>query len=489
MRVLIVDLNNSASYPTLAIGYLTEPLRRAGMKTTVLSPLAHGMRPIRRDIQEGPINYLVNRFYFSTSRYVEWTHDPLRELVTKLKFKPNKKMKRALISYLDEHQVDIILVSAYIQYHNSVAAVAKLAHKRNIPVILGGPYFNQPKVAKKWLPIPGITAIFGGEADLVLPDLVRDVVNNQDLSNYSGLMSIDRMASNVPAAPLRDLDSLPIPDFDDFPWEKYPHRIIPLMTGRGCGWGACVFCSDIVSANGRTFRSRSLDSVLNEIQVQSKKYNTNDFIFLDIKLNSDLNVWHGIIDNIQSAAPGSRWVATVHVDSIGPNGLDRDTLVKAYEAGLRRVSFGLETASQRLNQLMGKGTSINKISEFLINAHNAGISVRTTTMLGYPGETTDDIYATTKFIREYLHCLDRVKMSKFKAIPGTAFDARITKHPERYTELLGFEWDYKNARSRYRYIPAEKKEYKKAKRQLLNLLYMVNSKPLKDIAQQFNGLM
>ena len=36
----------------------------------------------------------------------------------------------------------------------------------------------------------------------------------------------------------KSLDALPVPDYSDFPWQAYPLRIVPLMTSRGCGWGA-----------------------------------------------------------------------------------------------------------------------------------------------------------------------------------------------------------------------------------------------------------
>ena len=59
------------------------------------------------------------------------------------------------------------------------------------------------------------------------------------------------------APPLADLDRLPFPDYSQFPWSKYPNIIVPMITGRGCGWGVCTFCSDVTSTAGRRFRSRS----------------------------------------------------------------------------------------------------------------------------------------------------------------------------------------------------------------------------------------
>src|SRR5206468_2001014 len=82
-----------------------------------------------------------------------------------------------------------------------------------------------------------------------------------------------------PPQPLRDLDSVPFPDYSGFPWEAYPRPMAPILTGRGCGWGACTFCSDVTSSVGRTFRSRSVANVLDEIQWQSRRHAVRHFVF------------------------------------------------------------------------------------------------------------------------------------------------------------------------------------------------------------------
>jgi hypothetical protein len=142
---------------------------------------------------------------------------------------------------------------------------------------------NLPEVAGEWLDIPGLTAIAGAEVDLTLPEIVATIVHGGDLAQHRGMFLPDGRRGPV-APPLQRLERLPVPDFDDFPWDRYPGRVIPIMTGRGCSWGRCQFCSDVVTANGRGFRSRPLD----ELSEQSRRYNSRDVIFLGIKLNSNL---------------------------------------------------------------------------------------------------------------------------------------------------------------------------------------------------------
>jgi radical SAM superfamily enzyme YgiQ (UPF0313 family) len=261
------------------------------------------------------------------------------------------------------------------------------------------------------------------------------------------------------------------------------------MTGRGCNWGNCTFCSDVKVVNGLTFRTRPVAAVLDELVDQAAGYGTKDVIFLDIKLNSSLAMWRGIIDNFQDRLPGGRWIGTVHVQAPGENGLTRDELHSAARAGLTRMSFGLETGSQRLNNTMAKGTRIERTAQFLADAHSAGISVRATAILGYPGETADDIDQTVRFLDSYGRFLDRIRMNRFTPLPGTRFQELYESAPERFMGITDLKWDFRLRRGEYRYTHASDRAYQKAKARLLYAVYRINRRPLRPVAEVFDGLM
>jgi anaerobic magnesium-protoporphyrin IX monomethyl ester cyclase len=488
-RILLVDLNNEAPYPTLAIGCLVAPLKQAGYEVDVFSPLAHGMKPLARDLQETFTDYAVARIFFSGNRLLHWANEFLYGSYHRLRFRATRKLLERFRAVLSGKRFDGIMVSCYLQYYPIMVALAAEAKRQGLPLLLGGPYYNQPRVAEEWLKIDGVTAIFGGEGDFVVPDLARALISGKGLFEIPGVFRQEISVIGQAAPPVTLGNGLPIPDFDHFRWEDYPHRVIPLMAGRGCAWGHCLFCSDVTTASTRTFRSRHLESVLEEMHTQATRYQAKNFIFFDSKLNSDLAMWYGLIERIQSAVPGAAWVASVHVDAKGENGLDRASLERAYSAGLRRISFGLETGSQRLNKLMLKGTSVERNSQFVMDAAQCGISVRTTIILGYPQETLEDVQATADFLEAHFEAIDRVKLSRFKAIPGTAFETHLERRPEKYPNVLNPEWDYRYARVRYRYPAARNPAYRRAKVNLLKVVHRINRKPLMDSAQQFNGLM
>ena len=92
--------------------------------------------------------------------------------------------------------------------------------------------------------------------------------------------------------------------------------------GRGCGWGVCHFCSDVTSSAGRTYRSRSPDNVLGELAEHHRRHGASRFVFTDLKLNSNLEMWRSIIAGMQGAAPGGQWIGAVHVGMEADNAAD-----------------------------------------------------------------------------------------------------------------------------------------------------------------------
>lgn len=487
-ELLFIDLNNFAAYPTLAVGYLIRSLRDANYSVKLLSPLALGVPAFTRDNPETWKDQLMRRLYFSGHPVMRFSRDFLREQLAKRNAKPHPAML-AEVDKAIAAKPSAILISSYLDHYEMCRLIGEKAKAQGIPVLLGGPFFNLNRVTEQWLALDGITAIVGGEVEFELPGMVNDLLDGKSLAGRAGVFTNESTETVQAIKPLQQLNQLPVPDLSDFPWDKYPHKIIPIMSGRGCGWGACTFCGDVVSANGRTFRSRGLKAVLDELAAQSKEHNSSDFIFLDIKLNSDLELWYGLIKNIQDVVPGARWIATVHVNHQGDNGLDKDTLIAAKKAGLTRISFGLESGSQELLDSMKKGTKVTEAGDFLKHAYEAGISVRTSMMQGFPGETAEDLKLTVDFIDEHEQYLDRIRLSRFKPLPDTPFDRIYQKQPERFPYMKHFKWDYKLARGLYQYLPPRDKQYRANKNQLLEQVYKINCKTLRNDAQEFNGMM
>jgi len=486
-RVLIIDLNNFASFPTLAIGLLTASLRNQGHQVEILCPLAHDVPATQRERRETLADHFKRRVHLSDWTPVKALRDGLRRVAISATERPHPIVLREAARAL-ERRPHAVLISAYLQHFNSVRAISALAEKQGVRVILGGPMFNLPEVAETWRQLPGIDAVVGAEADRALPDIVEAVCRGGDLLSLPGIV-LPNGSRSIPAQPLRDLNNTPVPDFTDFPWDRYPVRIVPIMTGRGCQWDKCLFCSDVISTSGRTFRTRSLENVLLEMQEQARRHETTNFLFLDLKLNSWPDMIRGIAREIGRYVQGAEWVGTVHVDQRRDNGLSRPDLFAAAEGGMRRISFGLESGSQRLLDLMRKGSSVERNSNFIRDAHAAGLSIRCTMFKGFPGETAEDMEATADFLERHAEYLDRVRFNDFTLHTGTPIWRAMQDKAEITLPLQITHHDDRRARASYRSRKPQTLAYRRAKARALKVVFAINSRELRDQARQFDGLM
>ncbi|PZQ47475.1 MAG: hypothetical protein DI556_16605 [Rhodovulum sulfidophilum] len=264
---------------------------------------------------------------------------------------------------------------------------------------------------------------------------------------------------------------------------------MPVMTGRGCQWNKCAFCSDIVSASGRTFRTRPVAAVMNELREQAHRHNTKNFLFIDLKLNSNPAMFRGIVEEIQRAVHGAEWVGTVHVDQRPDNGLSRRELREAVTAGMRRISFGLESGSQRLLDAMDKGCLVEANSAFIRHAHEAGLSVRATMFKGYPGETVEDLEKTEAFLRAHAPYLDRVRYNDFSIHEDTPIYNRVVEDPEAYPEMRVRRYDHRNGRAIHQNDAITHRAYRAVNTRILDIVYAINRRRVRRTAHAFDGLM
>ncbi len=383
---------------------------------------------------------------------------------------------------------DAVLVSTYLMYYPHCVAIADLCRNKDIPVILGGPYFSASEVAAQWIDMPGITALVGGEVEPYLCHLVDDAVAKRPVDQIPGVWKKNGGLS-LHAPPLTDLDSLPFPDYSPFPWARYPNKIVPLITGRGCGWGVCSFCSDVTSTVGRTFRSRSPANVLAELTHQNARHNCDLFVFTDLKLNSCLNVWHGLLESMQHVVAGARWIGAVHVGTHGDNGLSLDELKQARRSGMVRLTTGLESGSQRILDGMAKGANLDTSSRFLTHAKESDISVRATMIVGYPGEEPKDVDLTTTFLSEHENCIERIKLNRLNIMSGTQLAKLVANKPQKFPDVVVKSTNHRQAHIRHHFLASEDPEYRRAISRLLKVVHRINRKSVEHAASDFEGVM
>ena len=487
-RVLVIDLNNFSRYPTISVGYLVAALRQAGLSVDVLTPLAHGISGVARELAPWGLSRLSQEIRVRTATSRSQALRAARRLIARGRMPGRRGERRTIVNAVRSSlRHDVVLVSSYLMYREVVKDLGQLCLERQVPMLVGGPYFSQPSVVSQWVGIPGVSAIVGGEAELTIAAMVRDLCAGLPIEGHPGVASRDRPHAAA-APPLMSLDEAPIPDYCDFPWDLYAHRIVPLLSGRGCSWGACQFCSDVTSSMGRRFRSRNPELVLAEMELQAVRYRSRNFVFTDLKLNSDGAMWHTLLESTQRAVPGASWIGAVHIETSGESGLSRSELEAARAAGMVRLTTGLESGSQRMLDLMKKGTSVETNSRVIRDAAAAGISVRTTLVLGYPGEQASDVLDTVEFLREHEESIGRVALNRLAVMVGTPLHRALELG--RLGRSVSLEQDLpSDGLVEHDYPDMRDGEYRRAVRQMLAVIDRINRKTLSAGIDAFVGVM
>jgi len=491
--VLLVDLNNFALYPTISIGYLASILRRAGAEVSVFSPLSAGVPGVVREPRVPPWGLADQKMRYWSATTKNPLVRSLRQLArdrfaTPKMVRDSDKIVDKFRQLIAQDKFDAVLVSSYLIHFDTCQQIAQTCKTRSIPLLIGGPYFAQPEVRKEWTGISGLTALVGGEIELRLPEVIDRATTNQSLADIPGIWEAGTWNGGE-AAPLPKLDLLPYPDYNDFPWGRYHEPMIPMITGRGCGWSACTFCSDVTSTAGRRYRSRSIKNVFDEIAFQHEKHNADLFVFTDLKLNSNPSVWGALIENFRLTVPNGRWVGSVHVDRGAEESLSFTHLKSAADSGMVRVTTGLESGSQRILDAMKKGVDLEMMSSFLQDAAAAGISARVTLIVGYPGEEPEDICQTADFLRQHRNVIERVLVNRFQVMSGTRFHRSLSRHPRRFPAVEDVSANHQIAQIDHHLKTMASNSYRRQIGAVLREAHEINRLPLRGKARAFEGVM
>jgi len=295
-----------------------------------------------------------------------------------------------------------------------------------VVTIIGGGYAGScgEKMLKE---NDSIDFIIIGEAEITLKKLLLSLDNQNDqISDIDGLIYRKKgiVTKNFKTKFILDLDTIPFPALHLLPMEKYfslsvSHTsfknkpYMPMITSRGCP-AKCTFCA-ISNHWGEKQRRRSAKNVLDEIEFLIRTYGIKEIHFEDDNLAADkkraLDIFNGMIGrkfNITWTVPSGMAIYT----------LDDEILEKMKDSGCFSVSLPVENANQEiLTKIMCKPVNLRKVKPVVEKIRSLGMEVRGFFILGFPGETKNDMNETIKFARE--HEFDWAHFFIFAPLPGT----------------------------------------------------------------------
>jgi radical SAM superfamily enzyme YgiQ (UPF0313 family) len=215
------------------------------------------------------------------------------------------------------------------------------------------------------------------------------------------------------------------PDFSDLSLSFYrtkPKDILPLpyQISRGCSYD-CNFCT--YRAIEPKIELSPIEKVISDIKYMKDKYQSNHFSFITAAVNLSYDYLNNLCDAIVDKELDILWNANARLDN-----LDINLLYKMKKAGCEKLYFGLESASNRVLERMGKKIKVEQTIESLINTYNTGISSVLNIMYGLPYEKEEDILDTVRFLKKYNRYIDKTSFNQFMLMAGSP----ISNAPDRY---------------------------------------------------------
>jgi anaerobic magnesium-protoporphyrin IX monomethyl ester cyclase len=281
----------------------------------------------------------------------------------------------------------------------TVRHVARLA-KEQTPgrvLVLGGPHVTAfPEESLRAAPFD-VGVLGDGEVSMVA---IADRVSRGE--SLAGLASCAvRTADGIRTSPaiawIQDLDSLPMPALDLLPMDRYRSigvcdPFVTMISSRGCPF-RCAFCSQIYS--GDRLRTRSPEGIVEEMARAVKDYKVREIVLFDETFGVKRKDALRLCELIRERGLKFRWNARTRVDA-----MDEELLRALRSAGCYILHLGIESGTQRILDQMCKGITLDQVRSATRLARKLGFVIHAYFMIGYPGETREEVEATIRFSRE-----------------------------------------------------------------------------------------
>jgi radical SAM superfamily enzyme YgiQ (UPF0313 family) len=273
-----------------------------------------------------------------------------------------------------------------------------------------------------------------GEGEDTFVELLRARAAGRSPAEVKGIAFRDaqgRVVNTGLSPRRRDVDTIPLPDWDSFPIRDYVGRhqtnginlgrSMPLLGTRGCPF-QCTFCSNPAMWTQRWI-ARDPRRLADEMELYVRKYQVTNFDFQDL-----------------TAIVKRQWIVDFCRELIGrglditwqmPSGtraevFDAEVADLLYRSGCRALAFAPESGSPAILKAVKKQVDLGHMLTAMRAAVRRGLKLSCFIVIGFPDDTPATLRDTLRLIRRMavLGVYD-VAVSKFVPYPGSALFRRL----------------------------------------------------------------
>ena len=292
-------------------------------------------------------------------------------------------------------------------FHTTCASLAiakRIKESADAPVVIFGGANCEGEMGLQLIrSFPWLDYVCTGEADLVFPEFLENLLGGGAQVSVPGFLRQGEADELTTPEPIREMDSLPIPDYSDY-FEQV--RLSPLQaelrpdllieTSRGCWWGAkqhCTFCG----LNGATmsFRSKSPERVFDELTHLVETYGLKRVDGVDNIL--DTKYINTLFPRLSESGLDCELFYEVKAN------LRYDQLATLRAGGMRSIQPGIESFSNEVLRLMRKGCTGLQNIQLLRWCEELGIDIAWNILAGFPGESPSEYQRMAELVPLLAH--------------------------------------------------------------------------------------
>lgn len=254
-------------------------------------------------------------------------------------------------------------------------------------------------------------------------------------------------------------------DINNFPYFDYtlldlkyylgpsPHYLLSdnpiialnVLSSRGCPW-RCGFCINYAIKN--QWRALTPDRFLDELEYQKNKYQLEAVRILDEDLFVDKKRVTSFIEGLKKRNINITWGTNVRANYFNDNYITVDYAIKLKDAGLKFLTFGAESGSNRVLKLLHKDITIEQIVRSAKTCADVGIMPNYSWMIGIPGESKEEMRSNISLMNQISEICPNATHSTnwiFRPMPGgDLYETAISfglKEPASVSEWVSFGVD------------------------------------------------
>jgi len=378
-----------------------------------------------------PTNWGLGHFQTRHTKRRAWSVPRVLETIRDKSENPFVKyFREQIVPSLQQENPNLIGIS--ITYFNQVIPGLTLASeiKRVLPqthLCVGGAVITElaGRLERNPKLFCVMDSIITHEGEHALLALAQQLERGESLESVPNLLYLAPSGEVIrnPLGPIEDINALPTPDFTGLPLSLYfaPEPVFLLATSRGCYWKRCAFCTVSTAVQSSCYRPRAKELVRQDIHTLISRYQARSFFLSDDSVAPNrLRMMAGIM---QELGYPINWECESRLE-----GFTEELCHLIASAGCRRLIFGLESASQRVLDLMDKGTRIETIEAALHHCQSAGIAVNLQSFIGFPGEIEAEARQTLRFLLENRDKIHSVAFGEFLLQQGS----KVQQNPAHY---------------------------------------------------------